>query len=141
MYPEVEKFLQKHRIAVLSIIDAEGYPHSAAMHFATNGIPFAFYFRTDKSSHKNQALVNGAEAKASVVIGFDEKEWVTMQMEGHAHIAMLPDEQQEAEILYFKKFPNAEKGGHLVTIIFKPIFWKYIDYREKPWRMMTSEDK
>ena len=141
MFRKVEKFLLENKIAVLSIVDLEGFPHSATMHYAMSGDSMVLYFLTEKHSHKTQTILHGETVNASVVIGFSEKEWRTVQMEGIAHLALIPQEIENAQIAYYAKFPTAEKKENLVFLVFKPLFWKYTDYSEKPWKIMTSEDK
>lgn len=140
MNPKVKKFLHENRIAVLSIVDLEGFPHSATLHYAINNDLLELYFMTSKESHKVQTLLNGEIVHASVVIGFSEKEWITVQMEGDVHLALLPVEKTRSEIAFYMKFPKAERGKHIVSLIFKPLFWKYTNYSQKPWEIITSQD-
>src|SRR5579872_5258129 len=122
MYQKVKDFLLHHTISVVSIMDLEGYPHSAALHYAFDPDSFTFYFFTSKNSHKAQTLVNGEIVKASVVIGFSDKEWITIQMEGKIHMGILPDEVFNAQALFYVKFPSADKTADIIPLIFKPSF-------------------
>lgn len=140
MYPEVKKFLHHNTIATLSIVDFEGFPYSSTMHYAQSDDGMTLYFFTNKDTHKVIPLLNGATVKASVVIGFSEKDWLTVQMEGTIHIALLPEERTLAEIAFYMKFPNAERGHNIAALVFKEQFWKFTDYSKKPWKIITSKD-
>ncbi len=140
MQQKVKEFLIKQHVAVVSIVDLEGFPYSATLHFAIKDNPLTFYFFTKKDSHKVQTLLQGEIANASVVIGFSEEEWLTMQMTGNIHLGILPDEIKDAETYFYTKFPRAERGKEIIPVIFKPLFWKYTDYNREPWEIITSEE-
>jgi len=79
---KILNFLKKHPVCSLTTLLKDGLPHAAAVHYSHNENPMQLYSSTDKNSKKCEALLDGNTTKASVVIGFSEKEWITLQMDG-----------------------------------------------------------
>ena len=71
-------FLNNERVAVLATMLADGTPHTSAMHFIYHD--GALYFSTQPTSRKAKDL--SGITKASVTVGFSEKDWITIQLDG-----------------------------------------------------------
>ncbi|MFY9457610.1 MAG: pyridoxamine 5'-phosphate oxidase family protein, partial [Candidatus Spechtbacterales bacterium] len=86
MQKSIFQFVQKHRVSVLAIEMPNGVPHAAALHYSEQQDPLKLFFSTTRSSEKLKAFDGKRTVKGSVVIGFSEEEWLTMQMDGEARI-------------------------------------------------------
>lgn len=142
MDAQIIEFLDNHRIGCLTTLLGNGSPHSAAVHFANSEEPFAFYFSTEKTTKKVQGMISGKVVPASLVIGFSEEEWKTLQMNGNATIATGRD-LAEAHKVYYTKYPSGEKhkdNPDTVFIKFTPNWYRFTDYKQKPPNIVTSED-
>ncbi len=141
MDEQITKFLENHRIAVLTTTSPDGSLHSAAVHFAYSERPFAFYFVTEVTTRKVSGLLKGEETKASLVIGFSEEEWKTLQASGTTVIA-TNQALVIAQKAYYSKYPDGEKykdDPDSVMIKFTPDWWRYTDFKQKPKKTISSE--
>lgn len=127
----IREFIAKNRIAALTIMLPDGTPHAATVHFAHQDNPtFKLFFMTEKTTRKCSSIINGENAKAAVVIGFSEKEWVTLQMEGNIHIVYSKDLIESVKSMYFLKYPGMQKyeaNPQTVFLEFSPTWWRYSD--------------
>ncbi len=124
MDQKVIDFLNNERVAVLATMLADGTPHTSAMHFIYN--EGSLYFSTQPNSRKAENL-NGI-TKASVTVGFSEKDWVTVQLDGTLEKSDLAVE------LHLEKYPEDAKhiGGEAVVFKFTPNWWRYSDFKTNP---------
>ncbi|HSW89729.1 MAG TPA: pyridoxamine 5'-phosphate oxidase family protein [Patescibacteria group bacterium] len=137
-------FVTKHRISVLTTMLLDGTPHSSTLHYSASFSSFYFIFMTDKESRKNQKLINSGSTPASLVIGFSEEEWVTLQMEGEVRILTKEDQLDEAWRVYSEKFKGSEKYKDLadsVLLKFVPKWWRYTELKPAPAKVISSEGK
>jgi general stress protein 26 len=128
MNEEVLGFLDSKRIGVISVEMLDGSPHGATVHFAYQKDPLTFVFLTDRTYRKMEPLLKNSSTRASLVIGTDEDEMKTLQLDG---IAMV-SEDEEHKNAYFGKFPDKKEkygGPDDVFFIFKPTWWRYTDYK------------
>jgi len=131
--PEILAYLKTQRIGVLAVEMPDGSPHAATVHFAHTENPFVFYFETDPKTRKSEAFVNGS-ARASFVVGTNENDMKTLQMDGIAKVA-APEEKESFEKVYFGKFSDkAGKYGEQMLFTFTPTWWRFTDWK-------TSEGK
>lgn len=113
-------FLNSERVAVLAVVLADGIPHTSAMHFIYHD--GALYFSTQPTSRKAKDL--RGITKASVTVGFSEKDWITVQLDGTVEKAEF------AEKFHVAKYPeDAEHiGGKAIFIKFTPTWYRYSDF-------------
>ena len=78
---EVKAFLETHRVSVLANSLANGHIHAAAEYYSFTTKPFHFFFSTFLTTRKSSGMINGDSVQAGLVIGFQEKEWITFQAE------------------------------------------------------------
>lgn len=138
----VSDFLTKNRVSVLTILLKDGTPHAAAMHYSHKEDPLTLYFSTENTSLKCEALLGGGTTKGAVVIGFDEKEWLTLQMRGVFRI-VLKEELEASQRIHYKKLPSSEKWKDdpaTVLLGFTPTWWRYTDLNTEPYKIISSED-
>ena len=140
MDERILKLLQKERICVLAVPLEDGAPHGAVMHFSINNGPLQFFFQTSKTVKSGAIQAGGGRTKASVVVGLDEADFVTLQMRGE--IAIVSDEAEIAQLaaVHYRKLPEAEKYRDADTIFlaFTPTWWRYTDFTTKPETIIES---
>lgn len=124
----VKNFISSHRISVLSILTSESAPHASALHYAwdKNTNSFIFFTRIDTIKYKT---LEKQQSQASLVIGFSEEEFVTLQF--HGEVKLITNENNLKEV-YFAKYPNIrehEKDVDAVFLKFSPNWFRYTDYK------------
>lgn len=142
MDPQRVSFLEKNRIAVFTALRKDGSPHSAALHYSYINEPFEFYFSTDKGSRKCEALLDGKSVKASVIIGFSEEEWLTLQMDGDVIAIIDQDELARVQTIHYAKHPNSAKykdDPGTIFLKFIPTWYRYTDFNTNPMTIVSSE--
>lgn len=143
MNEKVNEFLTHHRVATISIVDSNGLPHSAAIHFVHSFDPLRIFMVTEKESRKCRGLLDGLSASASFVTGFSEEEWITFQADGDIHIPRGEKELTDAKATYYLKFPTAQANEHnpdITFLVFTPHWWRYSNLNPEPWEIISSED-
>lgn len=134
--PEALAYLDTQRIGVLAIEMLDGSPHAATVHFAHADDPLVFYYETYRPYRKAEALFGRESSRASFVVGSNESEMRTLQLDGTAEL-IKPEEKERFDSVYFKKFPEKEeKAGDTKFVFFKftPTWWRFTDWE-------TSEGK
>ncbi len=134
MNPEVLGFLSHHKICSLTTLLLDGSPHAAVLHYSHTTNPLTIYVGTENTSRKMEALVKNKSGKASLVIGFSDEEWKTLQMDGDVHV-ISPEEAEKIQAIHYKKHPGAEKfknNPETIFIKFTPSWWRYSDYTTNP---------
>lgn len=135
-------FLARQRVCALTTLLSDGTPHASAMHFSHNTEPFKIYIQTENTSKKCQALLEGNEVKASVVIGFSEEEFKTLQMDGFVVAIKSHESLLNIHKIHYKKITDAEKWKNspaTVFLVFTPTWWRYTEY--KPKMLVVSSEK
>lgn len=134
METKIKQFLDKEKLGVFSINLADSAPHGAAIHFSYIEEPFVFYIMTESTTLKVQTLLENEIQKASLVVGFSEETWMTLQMRGNTKIITDEKELEEAEKIHFGKFPKSEqyKNPQTVFLKFKPHWYRFTDFNTEP---------
>ena len=140
MDSNIIKFLTRERVCVLSITLPDGTPHSATMHYSEEFNPLKLFIQTSNTTTKVQAFLDGEIKRAAVVIGFSEKDWLTLQMRGTIRIVSNPKELETIYKIHYKKHPDAEqyKGPKTVFLEFTPTWCRYTDFNTNPERIFES---
>ncbi len=144
MDERVVKFLKRHRIAVLTTLVAGGQPHSASLHYAFNQNPFYLVFWTGSGTRKLNNMQENKSSKGSVVIGFSEEEWLTMQMEGEVKWITDANEQNEIWPCYAEKYDERKEYKDTqdsALLKFTPAWWRYSEVKPLPSIIISSPDK
>ena len=142
MDPKIIEFLDKHRVSCLTTLLKDGSPHGAALHYSHKSGPFEVFFSTDDVSVKCEALLEGGSTKASVVIGFSEEEWITLQMDGTIEIIRVAEEVKMAQEVHYAKHPHSAKfkdDPKTVFLKFTPRWWRLTDYNTDPYTIVGSQ--
>lgn len=116
-----------------------GQPHSATLHYCFDEKSGCFYFLTEESSRKVQELSSGL-SKSSLVIGFSEEEWTTLQLEGEIG-KTFDNEREKAVEVFHQKFRNdkSKLTEDNVFLKFTPSWWRYTELKRDPMLIISSE--
>lgn len=142
MDKQIVDFINSQRICVFAIEMLDGSPHAATLHFAINQNPLVFFFKTDKSYKKSEALLNKEISRATVVVGFNESNMKTFQADGQARII----NEREMELfnkIYYGKFLDKEKKDNdpnAVFFLFTPTWWRFTDWHGPNGKFIISSD-
>jgi general stress protein 26 len=144
MNPELFAYLKTQRIGVLAVEMPDGSPHAATVHFAHTEDPFVFYFETYREYRKAEPLLGKENTRASFVVGSDESNMKTVQLDGVAQL-LKPDERMVYDAVYLAKFPEKKKKAEdpkFVFFKFTPTWWRFTDWTTPEGKnIWTSEAK
>ena len=144
MDQKIIDFINSQRICVLSVEMMDGSPHGATLHFAINENPLTFLFKTSRSYKKCEPLFGKDITRASIVIGVDESNMKTLQIDGEARL-IKAEEEELFKNNYYGKFPEKVKSTpdpDAVRFSFAPTWWRYTDWTGPEGKIiLTSEDK
>lgn len=125
-------FLKKERLCVLGTVSEDGIPQVAVMHYSHKENPLTFFFSTERTSRKyKNSLKNN---KASCVVGWSEKEWITAQMDG-TFKELTGQDLEDAKKIHYSKHPDSKQYEHdpnTVFLVFTPIWIRISDYKTEP---------
>lgn len=133
----VREFLQKERICVLSLLLPDQSIHSSTLHYAFDGTNY--HFVTEKRTLKSTTTKDQGVA-SSVVIGFSEKEWLTIQAKGET-CQLSGEELELAWESYISKYPDSKStknNSEFILLSFIPSWWRFTDLNHTPWVIYTS---
>ncbi len=142
MDPKILEFLKNHRVCSLTTLLPDGSPHAAALHYSHQDSPLELYFSTENTSRKCLGLLKGETVKASVVVGFSEEEWITLQLDGEVQAVSDSEELGKIQAIHYAKHPGSAKyKDDPVTIFlkFNAAWWRYTDYNTCPVTVISSE--
>lgn len=135
-------FVKKQRAAVLAVEMMDGSPHAATVHFANSDNPLVFYFETNKTYRKSEALFGREKTRASLVVGTTEEEMKTLQLDGV--VELLKDEDADKYVsIYLGKFPEKKeksKGPEFVRFTFTPTWWRFTDFTAPTGKTIISSE-
>ncbi len=120
-------YAHNQRVGVLAVEMPNGSPHGATMHFAADGDATHFYFRTSPHYRKAEALQQNNTCRATLVIGVDENDMKSMQMDGIAR-ACRADEMQTFNSIFLKKFAEKQEKPDELAFVFIPTWWRFADW-------------
>lgn len=134
------EYLAREKVGALTVLLPDGTVHGAAMHFSHSSSPLELYFSTENTSKKTQGLVSGGKTKASVVLGFSEKEWITLQMDGEVEAILDKAELSGVQIKHYAKHPTSAKykdDPATIFLKFTPTWWRYTDFNTNPVTILS----
>ena len=143
MDAEILDYINSQRIGVLAVEMLDGSPHAATVHFANINKPLMFFFETDRDYRKSQPLFGRVDSRASLVIGFDESNAKTLQLDGSVRL-INNSEKDLFQKTYLTKFPEKQKKAaesNAVFFVFIPKWWRFTDWTKPEGKIiLTSED-
>lgn len=143
MPEEVIDFINSQFLSVLAVEMMDGSPHGATVHFAFSESPLMFLFETHRPYRKCEALFGRPASRASLVIGFDEDNRKTLQMDGEVRLIDTDSERILFNKIYFKKFPKKKEKSNdpnFVFFSFVPSWWRYTDWDHPSGKIILSSD-
>lgn len=135
MNEEIINYLSTQRVGVLAVEMPDGSPHAATVHFAYDTDSGIFLFETYRSYRKAEPLFKKEITRASFVVGSDESNMKTLQMDGDAQIIKNDAEKELFEKVYFGTFSEKREkakklGAEFVSFTFKPSWWRFTDWTQ-----------
>jgi general stress protein 26 len=134
MYATALKLLEKERICVLSVVMADGSPHGAVVHYSQQTEPVKLFMQTSPTVKTEAIQKSGGAAKAAVVVGLNESDFITLQMRGNVRIVSDSAELETIYTIHYAKHPEAEqyKSAKTIFLEFTPTWWRYTDFNTDP---------
>ena len=77
---DVHHFIRQNKLAILSTVDEQGFPHAAPIYYVTDEV-LNFYFMTATQTAKHTNLLNQSRVSITIV---NENENETLQIKGEA---------------------------------------------------------
>ncbi len=130
MTPEILDYITSQRIGVLAVEMLDGSPHGATLHFAYSENPLTFWFKTHHDYRKAKPILKNEVTRAAFVVGCDEANMKTLQMDGEVR-SLKPEQVAEFEKIYLGKFPEKKAGhdvGNFLGFTFTPTWWRFTDW-------------
>ena len=135
---DILEYIKSLRVGVIAIEMLDGSPHAATVHYASTNEPI-FIFETDRVYRKAEPLLMRKESRASMVVGSNEGDMKTLQLDGVATI--IPEDSPFIET-YFAKFPEKREkyvAPKSLFFTFTPTWWRFTDWtKPKEERIRTS---
>lgn len=142
MKKEILEYIQSQRIGVFAVEMLDGSPHGATVHFAHTEEPRCFYFETAKSYRKAEPIQNKGQVRATLVVGSDESNMKTLQLDGYVSLLDI-SEENDFKKLYFGKFPEKigkSYGDTEIYFKFVPKWWRYTDWNTPNGKEITVSE-
>ncbi len=132
-FPErIIKYLLSQRLGVLAVEMLDGSPHGATVHFVYSPQAETFFFETYRNYKKAEPLFARQATRASFVVGQDESNMKTLQLDGAISLITKNSEKEVFEKVYFEAFPNKknkyENDPNFVIFSFIPNWWRFTDW-------------
>jgi uncharacterized protein YhbP (UPF0306 family) len=140
MQKEILDYIKSQRVGVLAVEMLDGSPHAATVHFAHVDDPLVFFFETYSEYRKAEPLLKNGKARASFVIGSDESNMKTLQIDGTVEV--LKDEERGTfDSVYLGKFPE-KKGkasdGKFLCFKLVPTWWRFTDWIRSEGKLILT---
>jgi general stress protein 26 len=144
MNSEILNYVKSQRVGVIALEMLDGSPHAATVHFAHTENPLQFFFETYRDYRKSEPLFGREISRASFVIGSDESNMKTLQIDGEVRL-MKEEERKLFDEIYLGKFPNKKAKSDdpkFVRFMFIPKWWRFTDWTKPEGKLiLTSENK
>lgn len=142
MKQEILEYIKSQRVGVLALEMLDGSPHGATVHFAHTENPLQFFFETYREYRKAEALFGRETSRATFVIGSDESNMKTLQMDGEVRL-IKPEEEQIITTVYLDTFPEKReksKEQKVVFFTFIPKWWRFTDWTKPEGKIILTSD-
>ena len=143
MPPEILEYIASQRVGVLAVEMLDGAPHGATVHFAHSEKPLTFLFETYREYRKAEPLFGRECTRASLVIGFDERNMKTLQMDGVVRCMTAKERTELFDVVYLEKFPEKKIKLKNPTwcLCFYPHLVAFTDWTSRRVRIVASTDE
>ncbi len=136
------EYLLSQRLGVLAVEMLDGSPHGATVHFVYSPQTETFFFETYRDYRKAEPLFARESTRASFVVGQDESNMKTLQLDGVVRLITEPLEKEVFEKVYFGVFPNKkikyENDPNFVIFSFTPNWWRFTDWTNTQGKEVES---
>lgn len=134
MNPIALALLNKERVCALSVVLPDGSPHIAVLHYSQQSDPVKIFIQTYPTVKTKAIKEKGGRAKAAIVVGLSDQEFITLQMRGEIRIISDQKELENIHRVHYSKHPDAEKyrGPDTIFLEFTPSWWRYTDFKTDP---------
>jgi general stress protein 26 len=142
MNQKILDYLKMQRVCVLAVEMMDGSPHAATVHFAHTENPLAFYFETNKDYRKSEPLFGKETTRGSLVIGSDESNAQTLQVDGIVRL-LKSDEQAIFDSVYLGKFPEKKEKSlnpKFVRFTLIPTWWRFTDWTNPKEKIILNSE-
>lgn len=138
MNQEILDYIKTQRVGVLAVEKLDGAPHAATVHFAHIEEPLMFFFESHRTSIKMQSVLQKPSVRASFVIGSDERNMKTLQLDGEVKL-LKPEQKELFDAAYLGKF--GEKKAKMadpkfVFYTFTPTWWRFTDWTKPEGKLI-----
>jgi len=140
MDKDILEYLKSQNVCVVAVEMPDGSPHGATVHFAHAEDPFTLLFLTSSTYRKSEALKAKESVRATVVIGSNEGDMKTFQLDGVASLLPKGDALEET---YFMKFPEKREkyeGSHDIFFTFTPTWWRFSDWTQPSGKAIRTSE-
>ncbi|OGE86022.1 MAG: hypothetical protein A3J48_03245 [Candidatus Doudnabacteria bacterium RIFCSPHIGHO2_02_FULL_46_11] len=145
MNQQILDFIKNERVGVLAVEMLDGSPHAATVHIANTENPLQFFFETYKDYRKSESLFGRDKSRASLVVGCNEQNRQTVQLDGEVRLLKNDEEKKLFEEVYLGKFPEKlekSKDPKVVFFTFIPNWWRFTGWMKPEGKVViSSEDK
>jgi uncharacterized protein YhbP (UPF0306 family) len=142
MKKEILEYIKSQRVGVLAIEMLDGSPHASTIHFAHTDNPVIFFFETSPKYRKSEPLFGRKVSRASFVIGSDESNMKTLQIDGEVRL-LKEEEKGIFNDIYFGKFTEKKSknyGSSQVYFCFIPKWWRFTDWTTPQGKIVLSSE-
>ena len=133
--PQITSFLDTHRVCCLATMISGHIPHSSVVYYSFKSSPLQFFFSVLGNSRKCRAISVEKKVKASLAIGFNEEEWLTMQLSGDVVLVEKAAEIESIQNIHYNKHPELQARydvSDTVFLKFIPNWWRFTDFNTEP---------
>jgi general stress protein 26 len=144
MNQEILDFLNTQRLGVLAIQMLDNAPHADVIHFAHLSEPLTFFFETTTDSRKAKALYGNSQSFASLVIGLDESNLKTLQLDGIVRIVQAEQDRAAFDAAYLAKFPERKEiiaDPKTISVIFQHTWWRFTDWTKEGGKLVLESNQ
>ena len=140
MNKEILDFVANEPVSAIALTLPDGSPYVATLHHAHTEAPFCLIYETSNDSRKFTAFSKGNSVRASVVIGVNEKDMRTLQLNGVATRIPKDDPRVQTYIAKFPKKAARIAGERIEFFIFTPAWWRYSSFSQEKGRITVASD-
>lgn len=124
----VISYIESNRVCVLAVQMPDGTPHAATVHYAYDAAHGVFIFETYHEYRKMEAFAATGNTRASLVIGSNEGDMRTLQIDGAAQLLSASDAHVDFYMKTFSEKQGKYEAQKLVFFTVSPTWWRFTDW-------------
>lgn len=142
---DIISYIHSKRIGVLAVEMLDGSPHGATVHFAYDEQKSNFLYETYATYKKAEPLLKNKTTRATFVIGQDENDMKTLQIDGIISLIQKKEDIESFEQIYLKKFPEKlekyQDSSQYVLFSFIPKWWRFTDWTTAQGKIIFNSEE